>query len=1322
MASTGPPPDGQNEVPIAKLDNLITNMEEQNLTSDPRYLKTQQLRAKLAGGPLPEIPPVQAADAGAKEELAPNQLNQLRAQVNIYRLLARNEAIPSDLVSQAVLPRSKPASALPEAYEYPMEGENGEKLPYDLMWVLQTHVKRSSSRSSTLPIPCGIDPETIFKEREYRIQNRIGHRIQELTNLPADLPAQLRDKCEIELRSLRLVNLQTHLRTEVMGVLKKETTLETALNPYAYRRTKRQTLREARVTEKLEKQQKMEVEKKRRQKHTELLNEIQQAAREFKEFHRSTLLQRKNVKRAVETYFLNSERQKKADEIKNEKLRMQKLMQEDEEGYRQLLDEKKDKRLVHLLKQTDEFMEKLTSLVKQHQNTEKQKKKVERKMEKSREIVMHVHIRNLATGKLLPLEDCPSPDEIDTWLETHPGHEIVPRDQISDESEEECDEDVKPDKNEGVVDEMEGLTEEEKAKRILDKARNEEDELDPKEKKQMADYYATAHRNKEFIDKQHSTMGGGDETLKLKPYQIKGLEWLVSLYNNNLNGILADEMGLGKTIQTVALITYLMEVKNNNGPYLVIVPLSTVANWDLEFEKWAPHVKRILYKGDKDARRRLDAQVRRASFNVLLTTYEYVLREKASLGKVRWKYMIIDEGHRMKNHTNKLTLTLNGFFHAQHRVLLTGTPLQNKLPELWALLNFLLPTIFSSCVTFEQWFNAPFATTGEKMELNPEESMLIIRRLHKVLRPFLLRRLKKEVESELPDKTEYVIKCDMSALQKVLYQHLKKGLLIDTNRQQGGKTLMNRIMQLKKLCNHPFIFDNVEDSCRKFWKVPEVSFQDLIRVAGKFELLDRILPKMKASGHRVLIFSQMTNLLTILEDFFSARGWKYLRLDGNTKSDDRGELVKLFNAADSEYFVFMLSTRSGGLGLNLQTADTVIIYDSDWNPHQDMQAQDRAHRIGQKKEVRVLRLVTANSVEEEILAVARGKLNVDGKVIQAGKFNQNSTEGERRRLLEQYIQQEQEENDEDEIPDDEMVNQLICRSEDEFTLFQNMDIDRRREEAGQLHRKPRLLEANEIPEDILKAAERFDEMERAEQEGVSMDIDNAGDGRRKRKTVDYSIDSMPESEWLKQMEEHTDDEEEQAPKKRGRGKRKRDEEQDDEADDGKKRRKPSAEVLNLLNKAYAAATEYKTSDGTLLSEYFLELPAKRDYPDYYEVIDHPMAFSRIRKNIDVGRYASIEEMADDVFLLVENAKKYNVEDSDVYTSAILLEAVWKRLTNTVPKSERDENTAGVEPSSHEGSRMDDDNSRMSVGSSTPAKEGRRKSKQRAVVESDHDSE
>lgn len=327
-------------------------------------------------------------------------------------------------------------------------------------------------------------------------------------------------------------------------------------------------------------------------------------------------------------------------------------------------------------------------------------------------------------------------------------------------------------------------------------------------------YYSIAHTIHEKVYEQASIMVNG----QLKEYQIKGLEWLVSLYNNNLNGILADEMGLGKTIQTISLITYLMEKKKLNGPFLIIVPLSTLPNWVLEFEKWAPAVGVVSYKGSPHVRRILQNQMKATKFNVLLTTYEYIIKDKSVLAKVPFKYMIIDEGHRMKNHHCKLTQILNTHYNAPYRLLLTGTPLQNKLPELWALLNFLLPSIFKSCSTFEQWFNAPFATTGEKVELNEEETILIIRRLHKVLRPFLLRRLKKEVESQLPDKVEYIIKCEMSGLQRVLYKHMQsKGVLLTDGSEKGkhgkggAKALMNTIVQLRKLCNHPFMFQHIEE-------------------------------------------------------------------------------------------------------------------------------------------------------------------------------------------------------------------------------------------------------------------------------------------------------------------------------------------------------------------------------------------------------------------------------------------------------------------------------------------------------------------------------
>merc|ERR1739844_389060 len=410
-----------------------------------------------------------------------------------------------------------------------------------------------------------------------------------------------------------------------------------------------------------------------------------------------------------------------------------------------------------------------------------------------------------------------------------------------------------------------------------------------------------------------------------------------------------------------------------------------------------------------------------------------------------------------------------------------------------------------------------------------------IRRLHKVLRPFLLRRLKKDVESQLPDKVEYIIKCEMSGLQRRLYSHMQeKGvLLMDHSAQKkpgqsGAKALMNTIMQLRKLCNHPFMFQQVEESYAKHIGMVTDVIQgpDIYRASGKFELMDRILPKLKASGHRVLMFCQMTQCMTIIEDYFNFKGYKFLRLDGMTKADDRGDMLKIFNSSDSEYFIFLLSTRAGGLGLNLQTADTVIIFDSDWNPHQDLQAQDRAHRIGQRNEVRVLRLMTVNSVEERILAAARYKLNMDEKVIQAGMFNQRSTGSERHELLQSILREEEDddEDEENEVPDDDIVNQMISRSEEEFELFQRMDIERRRMEAeAGADRKPRLLEVSELPDFLLQEDieddEDLEEVTRAQQE------EEMGRGNRSRKEVTYH-EQLSEKDWLKAIgaeEEDSDD-------------------------------------------------------------------------------------------------------------------------------------------------------------------------------------------------------
>mmetsp|Transcript_28311 Transcript_28311/g.28003 ORF Transcript_28311/g.28003 Transcript_28311/m.28003 type:complete len:385 (+) Transcript_28311:3-1157(+) len=384
-------------------------------------------------------------------------------------------------------------------------------------------------------------------------------------------------------------------------------------------------------------------------------------------------------------------------------------------------------------------------------------------------------------------------------------------------------------------------------------------------------------------------------------------------------------MGLGKTIQTISLFQYLIDSKNNHGPFLVVTPLSTVSNWVLEFKRWTPKIKVVIYKGPPAHRKQIiNTALTSRKFNVLLTTYEYIIKDKQQLSKVHWSYIVVDEGHRMKNAKSKFAQILGLQYQSDHRLLLTGTPLQNNLAELWALLNFLLPSIFNSLDDFEKFFNQPFSKIpGERsLELNEEESLLVINRLHQVLRPFLLRRVKKEVEAELPDKVEFVLKVELSSWQKRLYKDIQdKEFISRESSSWKCKTLNNSVMQLRKVCNHPYLFLNPDQI--------NVIDDEIWRCSGKFELLDRMLPKFIAAGHKILIFTQMTQLMDIMALYFDYRGFRYLRLDGSTKVEDRDARMSMFNAPNSEYRIFLLSTRAGGLGLNLQTADTVIIYDSD---------------------------------------------------------------------------------------------------------------------------------------------------------------------------------------------------------------------------------------------------------------------------------------------------------------------------------------------------------------------------------------------------------
>lgn len=603
----------------------------------------------------------------------------------------------------------------------------------------------------------------------------------------------------------------------------------------------------------------------------------------------------------------------------------------------------------------------------------------------------------------------------------------------------------------------------------------------------------TVHSIEEKVTEQPSALEGGE----LRPYQLEGLQWMLSLFNNNLNGILADEMGLGKTIQTIALIAYLLEKKEVPGPHLIIAPKAVLPNWSNEFRTWAPSIATILYDGRPDERRALrdkNFDVQGLQFNVLLTHYDLILKDKKFLKKVHWHYLIVDEGHRLKNHECALARTLVSGYQIRRRLLLTGTPIQNSLQELWSLLNFILPNIFNSSQNFEEWFNAPFACD---VSLNDEEQLLILHRLHQVLRPFLLRRKKDEVEKYLPVKTQVILKCDMSAWQKAYYEQVTSRERVALGSGLRSKALQNLSMQLRKCCNHPYLFVEHYNMYQR---------EEIVRASGKFELLDRLLPKLQRAGHRVLLFSQMTKLLDVLEVYLQMYNFKYMRLDGSTKTEERGRLLADFNKKDSEYFMFLLSTRAGGLGLNLQTADTVIIFDSDWNPQMDQQAEDRAHRIGQKKEVRVFVLVSVGSIEEEILDRAKQKMGIDAKVIQAGLFNTTSTAQDRRALLQEILRRGTSSLGTD-IPSEREINRLAARNDEEFWLFEKMDEERRQRE----NYKSRLMDGNEVPDWV------FANNETTTKRTVADEFQNISVGsKRRRKEVVYS-DSFGD-QWMKSDE------------------------------------------------------------------------------------------------------------------------------------------------------------------------------------------------------------
>uniref|UniRef100_A0A8C9YCD2 Chromodomain helicase DNA binding protein 6 n=1 Tax=Sander lucioperca TaxID=283035 RepID=A0A8C9YCD2_SANLU len=473
----------------------------------------------------------------------------------------------------------------------------------------------------------------------------------------------------------------------------------------------------------------------------------------------------------------------------------------------------------------------------------------------------------------------------------------------------------------------------------------------------------------------------------LREYQLEGMNWLLFNWYNRKNCILADEMGLGKTIQS---ITFLYEIFSMGirGPFLIIAPLSTITNWEREFRTWT-HMNVIVYHGSQISRQMIlqyemfyrDPQGNTIpgvlKFHGVITTFEMIMADSPELKKLQWRCVVIDEAHRLKNRNCKLLEGLK-LMNLEHKVLLTGTPLQNSVEELFSLLNFLEPLQFPSESTFLEEFG----------DLKTDEQ---VKKLQAILKPMMLRRLKDDVEKNLAPKQETIIEVELTNIQKKYYRAILEknfSFLSKGANQHNMPNLINTMMELRKCCNHPYLITGAEEkileSFRKYHSPDALDFQlqAMIQAAGKLVLIDKLLPKLLAGGHKVLVFSQMVRCLDIMEDYLIQRRYTYERIDGRVRGNLRQAAIDRFCKPDSDRFVFLLCTRAGGLGINLTAADTCIIFDSDWNPQNDLQAQARCHRIGQSKAVKVYRLITRNSYEREMFDKASLKLGLDKAVLQ----------------------------------------------------------------------------------------------------------------------------------------------------------------------------------------------------------------------------------------------------------------------------------------------------------------------------------------------------
>uniref|UniRef100_A0A672R3Y0 Chromodomain-helicase-DNA-binding protein 8 n=1 Tax=Sinocyclocheilus grahami TaxID=75366 RepID=A0A672R3Y0_SINGR len=495
------------------------------------------------------------------------------------------------------------------------------------------------------------------------------------------------------------------------------------------------------------------------------------------------------------------------------------------------------------------------------------------------------------------------------------------------------------------------------------------------------------------LDESREYMNGN----QLREYQLEGVNWLLFNWYNRQNCILADEMGLGKTIQSLALLSEVFAA-GVQGPFLIIAPLSTITNWEREFSTWTD-MNAIVYHGSLASRQMIQQYEMYCKddkghlipgaykFDALITTFEMILSDCPELREISWRCVVIDEAHRLKNRNCKLLDSLK-MLDPEHKVLLTGTPLQNTVEELFSLLHFLEPTQFPSEIEFLREFG----------DLKTEEQ---VQKLQSILKPMMLRRLKEDVEKNLAPKQETIIEVELTDVQKKYYRAILERnfsfLSMGATQNSNVPNLLNTMMELRKCCNHPYLITGAEEKIvaelREVYDplAPDFHLQALVRSAGKLVLLDKLLPRLKAGGHKVLIFSQMVRCLDILEDYLIHKRYLYERIDGRVRGNLRQAAIDRFSKPDSDRFVFLLCTRAGGLGINLTAADTCVIFDSDWNPQNDLQAQARCHRIGQSKAVKVYRLITRNSYEREMLDKASLKLGLDRAVLQSMSGNKDSS-------------------------------------------------------------------------------------------------------------------------------------------------------------------------------------------------------------------------------------------------------------------------------------------------------------------------------------------